>query len=415
VSNYTQSVSFTTKDGLSSGDPAKLIKGADFDTEFGAIATAVATKLDSSGLSSNAGMLGDIQALADPNADRILFWDDSADAVALLAPDGTTIAISGTTIATGSNVPLLNAANTFTQSGANLQIIQTTSAVPAYLGLTTNSVARGYFFAPGAANDVVANSAVGDIGLRAQSGSIIFSHDGGTTLHHKFTSSNSTTTFNGVAVSDFARLSQSNTFTGATQTVTASTARLVLNDTGSANAAVAFNASGTNKGFVGVANTTSSGMAGAAAGDMFVRAESGAIWFSCDGGSTGHLKITTTGITTPNTSASEVGFKGVPANLQSGNYTLVLTDAGKGPRYTGTGGHTFTIPANASVAFPDQTVIVITNGGSGSVSIAITTDTLYLAGTGYATTGTRTLAAGGMATLIKIGTAAWFISGPGLS
>lgn len=39
-----------------------------------------------------------IAGLADPNADRLLFWDDSAGAIAYLTP-GTGLAISGTTIA----------------------------------------------------------------------------------------------------------------------------------------------------------------------------------------------------------------------------------------------------------------------------------------------------------------------------
>lgn len=47
MSNYTQTTSFTPKDALLSGNPAKLIKGADFDVEFAAIAAAIATKLDS--------------------------------------------------------------------------------------------------------------------------------------------------------------------------------------------------------------------------------------------------------------------------------------------------------------------------------------------------------------------------------
>ena len=46
MSNYTQSTDFSAKDALASGDSAKLILGADFDTEFGAISTAIASKLD---------------------------------------------------------------------------------------------------------------------------------------------------------------------------------------------------------------------------------------------------------------------------------------------------------------------------------------------------------------------------------
>jgi len=49
VSNYTKSTNFATKDSLPSGDPLKIVKGTEIDTEFNNIATAVATKVDSSG------------------------------------------------------------------------------------------------------------------------------------------------------------------------------------------------------------------------------------------------------------------------------------------------------------------------------------------------------------------------------
>lgn len=46
MSNYTKATNFAVKDGLPSGNPAKLIKGTEIDTEFTAIQTAVATKAD---------------------------------------------------------------------------------------------------------------------------------------------------------------------------------------------------------------------------------------------------------------------------------------------------------------------------------------------------------------------------------
>jgi hypothetical protein len=46
VSNYTKSTNFATKDALPSGDPLKIVKGTEIDTEFNNIATAVATKAD---------------------------------------------------------------------------------------------------------------------------------------------------------------------------------------------------------------------------------------------------------------------------------------------------------------------------------------------------------------------------------
>lgn len=46
MADYTQTTDFSAKDDLLTGDPDKLILGADFDAEFAAIASAVATKFD---------------------------------------------------------------------------------------------------------------------------------------------------------------------------------------------------------------------------------------------------------------------------------------------------------------------------------------------------------------------------------
>ena len=46
MSNYVQSTNFATKDALSPGDPLKIVKGTEINTEFVNIAIAVATKLD---------------------------------------------------------------------------------------------------------------------------------------------------------------------------------------------------------------------------------------------------------------------------------------------------------------------------------------------------------------------------------
>lgn len=47
MSNYTKATNFATKDGLSTGDPAKVVKGTEIDTEFTAIASAISSKADS--------------------------------------------------------------------------------------------------------------------------------------------------------------------------------------------------------------------------------------------------------------------------------------------------------------------------------------------------------------------------------
>jgi hypothetical protein len=47
MANYTQSVFFAPKDSLSSGDPAKVIKGSEVDAQLAGISTAITTKEDS--------------------------------------------------------------------------------------------------------------------------------------------------------------------------------------------------------------------------------------------------------------------------------------------------------------------------------------------------------------------------------
>ena len=107
-----------------------------------------------------------------------------------------------------------------------------------------------------------------------------------------------------------------------------------------------------------------------------------------------------------------VGYMGMPQNA-TGTTTLTISDAGK-HIYITTTGQTITIPAASSVAYPIGTTIAFIGGPSATTTtIAITTDTMYLAGTG--TTGSRTLAAYGMATAVKVASTTWFINGSGLT
>ena len=48
MSNYTVTTNFAEKDSLPSGNAAKVIKGSEFTTEFNNIATASATKANTS-------------------------------------------------------------------------------------------------------------------------------------------------------------------------------------------------------------------------------------------------------------------------------------------------------------------------------------------------------------------------------
>ena len=59
MSNYTKTTNFAAKDALSSGDPNKIVKGTEIDTEYNNIATASATKANA----SNAALTGTTTAV----------------------------------------------------------------------------------------------------------------------------------------------------------------------------------------------------------------------------------------------------------------------------------------------------------------------------------------------------------------
>ena len=64
MSNYTKTTNFATKDNLSPGNPLKIVKGAEIDTEYNNIATAVATKTDNSAAAITGGTITGITDLA---------------------------------------------------------------------------------------------------------------------------------------------------------------------------------------------------------------------------------------------------------------------------------------------------------------------------------------------------------------
>jgi hypothetical protein len=154
----------------------------------------------------------------------------------------------------------------------------------------------------------------------------------------------------------------------------------------------------------GVLKGNGTAISAATAGTDFV-APSGALGTPSSG--------TLTNCTADGTDA--VGFRNVPIASKSAAYTTVLADSGKVIFHPSTDANarTFTIDSNANVAYPLGTVLTFINMTSQAVTVAITSDTMYLAGTG--TTGSRTLAQYGMATAIKMTSTTWLISGSGLT
>jgi len=111
---------------------------------------------------------------------------------------------------------------------------------------------------------------------------------------------------------------------------------------------------------------------------------------------------------TASSTAASLGYLGMPVNSQSGStYAVVVGDLGKVIYFSAT--CTATIPAS----LPVGSSIAFVAGTGATITIAQASDSMYLGGTG--TTGSRTLAAYGMATAIKMAATVWFINGTGLT
>ena len=100
-------------------------------------------------------------------------------------------------------------------------------------------------------------------------------------------------------------------------------------------------------------------------------------------------------------------FAGIPVVAPG---ALDLTHAQKCVSGTGT----VTIPANASIAFPVGTCLTF-NAFGGTMTVAITTDTLYWNDGGVIKTGTRTISNTGIATALKVNATTWIFSGSGIT
>lgn len=107
----------------------------------------------------------------------------------------------------------------------------------------------------------------------------------------------------------------------------------------------------------------------------------------------------------------------IPQNLQNAAYTLAVTDVGKYVRHPSTdaAARIFTIPHNDDVAYPIDGATTFVNQNGGGVITIHPDDDVVVRFAGIGTTGDRTLAANGMATILKLDTNEWIITGVGLT
>ena len=118
----------------------------------------------------------------------------------------------------------------------------------------------------------------------------------------------------------------------------------------------------------------------------------------------------------PNVSVSgqyAIGYRDVPQIALSGNVTANSITAGKHFYSTTAGNLQVTIPDNANVAFPLGATLTIVMNAAGNVIVAQGTGvSLYMAGS--SSTGNRTVGAYGLASVMKVATDTWIISGTGV-
>lgn len=315
MSNYAVSTNFGAKDALISGNPAKIILGAQLTTEFNALVAAIATKIDG---------------------------------IVVFAPDGTAVQPS---------YGFTNNGGTGMYNAAGL------------LGFATGGVAAMTISAAGAV-----------IVTRPTSGQAL--------------------TVNGVTGSITLQLKPATSAEVALQILDpgANATQLRLNTT---NTAVNLQALGTTTNLV---VSTSAGVA------LTLADGQGAFVGAAAGGGQGAGTLNAVGLYV----AGNPVYAGIPQNIQATNYTFVLADANKHVYQNAGGVHTYTIPANASVAFPIGTAITGINGhGAGNITLNITTDNLIWSPSGA--TGSRTIAADGVFTLLKVAAASWYITGSGIT
>ena len=123
MSDYTQITDFSAKDALSTGNAAKIVKGVDFDAEFSAIETAIASKADytelqhtlipritsytagtapGSCVAVTAGFTLDTALAAGTS---FLIYNNSASSILITQGSGLTLRTAGTTITGNVTIP----------------------------------------------------------------------------------------------------------------------------------------------------------------------------------------------------------------------------------------------------------------------------------------------------------------------
>lgn len=139
MANYTKTTDFAAKDTLPGGDTNKVVRGTEFETEFDAISTAIATKSDTAGPTFTGTV-------------TIPTVDINAGAI-----DGTAIGASSAAAGTFTN---LTASGTVNFNGATISNLGTITTANLDGGTIDNAVIGGSTAAAGSFTTLAASSSL---------------------------------------------------------------------------------------------------------------------------------------------------------------------------------------------------------------------------------------------------------------
>lgn len=453
MSNYSQITFFAPKDSLPSGNPSKLILGAQFDPEFAAIAIAIATKYDSASISTGP-ILFNAGTAALPS---ISFVGGTNNNTGIYLPSANTLGFAAGGVARGS----VSSAGNWSVSAPGSGIALTVNAFAGSAGVRISGSGQDIplsLFNSGHSEWTITNRNSDGAFVVADGGTTVLSASANGNVTINAPGSGTTLTLNSpansaqLAISDGTVSGQLLTFSSAlffgTQSAhtfgltTSGTQRLNIDQNGAITIASPSSGSHLTLNDASLGGepqiVLGGGGFGRGAGVQFLGASNiqGRNWkianqnnindaleftpstalggntFSTPsmyltGGTLESFVSEPQAANAPSGSTHQIGYMDAPVRQISASTTLSFSDRGKSIELTGGSAQTLTFPSTFSSTSGGMIMVVNLSGNSWTLAAS---GTLHWLPSG--STGSRTLANNGTACLWQLGTD-WYIVGGG--